>query len=484
MTRSRGDGPPPFGVPALAVVGLVGAFSATWRLDRSDWKLDEDAYAQAGWVLVHQGIDPNVGHPPLAKLLFGASQVLLGRDLAAVRTVAALGFLVSMAVLFAFGRLIGGWWTGVVAAGAFAVVPRTMVVGGWRVADLRIDRYGLLEAVAGPLVLAGLWLGWRWIARGGGRWAAAAGLLIGLAGAAKLNALVAVVPVAVVGAALTWGRARLGRDVGALVAATVVGFVVPFAVFGRRMAEQLEQTLRFPADRARTGHLLVLGRDVYDRSPWWAHLRYQLDADGWLLVAAVAVGVGCAVAGRHRPAVTYLLAATGTLAAAAMASPVALPHYRAIWTAPLLLLVAVGVTEPLEAWAASSGRARTVPSPRAVAAAVVVLVLAVSGAVALVQLGGLGEGDYRTMARQAAADGVRPQRIVVYGESVAPYFDGAVDALAPFDDGSVPAQMLVLDPSLTGAVPAASVEQWRGWARGWGLVPHRVGRLEAWWAAP
>ena len=90
----------------------------------------------------------------------------------------------------------------------------------------------------------------------------------------------------------------------------------------------------------------------------------------------------------------------------------------------------------------------------------------------------------RTMADQVAADGVAPKRILIYSEAVAPYFPGAFDALAPFDDGSVPAQLVVLDPSLTDAVTPEVVDQWRTWARGWGLQPHRVGRLEAWWAEP
>ncbi len=41
----------------------------------------------------------------------------------------------------------------------------------------------------------------------------------------------------------------------------------------------------------------------------------------------------------------YLLAVLGSLTVTAMASPVALPHYRAIWTAPLVLLVAVGLVD-------------------------------------------------------------------------------------------------------------------------------------------
>ncbi|MCU1370127.1 MAG: hypothetical protein JWO77_1321, partial [Ilumatobacteraceae bacterium] len=474
-------GPPRFGLAALTAVGLVGVFSAFWRLDRSDWKLDEDAYAQAGWVLVHQGVDPNLGHPPFAKLLFGGAQVLLGRNLFAVRTVSALGLLVSMAVLFVFGRRVAGWWTGVVAAGLFAVIPRSMVVGGWSVADLRIDRYGLLEAVAGTLVLVGLWLGWRWITAGGWRWAAAAGAAIGFAGASKLNALVVLVPVGVVGLAFVWGRARLAIETAALVGSAVVAFLLPFAVFGTRALDQIDQTFRFPADRARGGHLLVLGSDVYVRSPWWAHLKYQLDADGPVLVAALAVGLICVLVSRRRLVVVYLLAATSSLVFTAMVSPVALPHYRAIWTAPLVLLVAIGLTEQVEQMARRKGR---VFEPVPVVAALALLVLAGSGLVATVRLATLADGDYRQMAAEAKADGVEPARILIYSEAVAPYFPGAVDALAPFDDGRTPAQLVVLDPSLSDAVTPDVVERWRTWARGWGLAPHRVGRLEAWWAEP
>ena len=52
------------------------------------------------------------------------------------------------------------------------------------------------------------------------------------------------------------------------------------------------------------------------------------------------------------------------------------------------------------------------------------------------------------------------------------------------DDGSVPGDVLVLDPSLTDAADPLTVEVWRNWARAWGLVPHDVGRLEVWWAGP
>ena len=472
---------PRHGVAALTVVGLVGVFSAFWRIDRSDWKLDEAAYAQAGWTLVHDGVDPNLGHPPFAKLLFGGAQVLLGRNLMAVRTVSAIAFLVAIAVLFAFGRRVGGWWTGVVAAGLFAVIPRSMVVGGWSVADLRIDRYGLLEAVAGVLILIGLWLGWRWIADGGWPWAAGAGAALGLAGASKLNALVVLAPVLVIGLAYVWGRAHLAREAGALVGAAVGAFLLPFAVFGTRAVEQVEQAFRFPADRAKGGHLLVLGSDVYVRSPWWAHLRYQLEADGPLLVGALLVGLACVVLSRRRLAVVYLFGATLSLVFTAMVSPVALPHYRAIWIAPLVLLVAIGLTEQVEQLGRSTDR-RIAPAP--VIASIALLVLVAFGLGSMAQLATLGDGDYRQLADRASVAGVEPQRILIYSESVAPYFPGAIDALAPFDDGQDPAQMVVLDPSLSDAVAPDIVERWRSWARGWGLVPHRVGRLEAWWAEP
>ena len=73
-----------------------------------------------------------------------------------------------------------------------------------------------------------------------------------------------------------------------------------------------------------------------------------------------------------------------------------------------------------------------------------------------------------------------PQRITA--RRAASYAPRVAASLAPFDDGATPAQLVVLDPSLTDAVDGATVERWRNWARGWGLAPHRIGRLEAWWA--
>ena len=103
----------------------------------------------------------------------------------------------------------------------------------------------------------------------------------------------------------------------------------------------------------------------------------------------------------------YLLAATGALMASAMASPVALPHYRAIWTAPLLL-VAVGVVPPLEELAADrrdrSGRSAAASAPAVVAAGVAVILL-VTGAVGLVRLATLPVGDGQRVAQLAAAAG-------------------------------------------------------------------------------
>jgi hypothetical protein len=304
---------------------------------------------------------------------------------------------------------------------------------------------------------------------------------MGLAGASKLNALVVLAPVLVVGLAYVWGRARLAVEAASLVGATVLAFLLPFAVFGRRAFDQVEQTLRFPADRAKGGHLLVLGSDAYVRSPWWAHLKYQLDADGPLLVAALLVGLGCVLLSRRRLVVVYLLAATLALVITAMASPVALPHYRAIWTAPLVLLVAIGLTEQVERLL-GRGSARVAPAPLLASLALVVLVA--FGVGALAQVATMEPGDHRRLAAAARRDGVAPERILIYSDSMAPYFPGAIDALAPFDDGQVPAQMVVLDPSLTDAVTPDVVERWRAWARGWGLQPHHIGRLEGWWAEP
>ncbi len=470
---------PAGGRQAALAVGLVALYSAFWRLDTSDWKLDEAEYARAGWMLVHGDGDPNYGHPPLAKLAYGLSQAVLGEGATGVRLVAALGFLASATVVFLLGRRMAGWWTGVAAAALFVTLPRSMVVGAYEVGDLRIDRYGMLESVAGPLLIGSVACGWWWITTRRRHWAVAAGALGGMAAAAKLSSGVVIPVVIAVGVAYGWGRRAVMIDAVAAAAGALAGFLVPFLVHGGQAIDEVKEVLRFPGERSDSGHILVLGDDVYSRSPWWAQLRYAWDADGPFLVGALALAVGLAVVARRRPAVVYLMAVVGVLVTSAMASPVALPHYRAAWVAPLLLLAAVGLVDPL-----ISSVERSPDRVRRGMAVAALVALALVGLVTMGRQATLGEGPYRSAARQIAADGVRPMRIVGYAEAMSPYFPGSYDVLAPFDDGSTPGDVLVLDPSLTDAANPLSVEQWRGWARSWGLSPHDVGRLEVWWAEP
>ena len=415
------EAPPRFGVAALVGVGLVGVYSATWRLDRSDWKLDEDAYAQAGWVLVHEGVDPNLGHPPFAKLLFGASQVAArsqpGRGAVGLRPRPSWS---TMAVLFVFGRRIGGWWTGVMAAGLFAVVPRSMAVAGWEVADLRIDRYGFLEAVAGALVLVGALARLaldhhRRMALGG----AVAGALLGLAGASKLNSLVVLVPIVVLGLALRLGSGPPAGRGGARRGRTCVAFVLPFWCSGAGPSTRSSRRSASRPNGRKGGHLLVLGSDVYVRSPWWAHLRYQWDADGPLLVVAVVVGLGLrSLASRRRLAVVYLLGGHGQPLVRRDGRRRSPSRTTGRSGRPrCVLLVAIGIIDQLERVAvppvdrsdvpATGERGRRLAGPVVAGAALTVLIAV--GAVTMVQLATLGAGDYRHLADRGLGRRRRPR---------------------------------------------------------------------------
>lgn len=464
---------------AILGISLLGVYSSFWRLGAPSWKMDEEVYAVAGWHLVHTGVDLNSGHPPVAKLLFGWAQELLGRDLTSVRTVGALGALLAMVVLFRFGRHVADWSTGALAAGLFAVLPRSMEIAGWDVGTLRIDRYGLLESVAAPLLLTGLWFGWRWIHGGGVGWAAAAGLLFGLAGATKINAAVPFGAVVASVLIVRWGRRRLAAEAIASGVGVVVGFALPFAVFGSRAVEEMTKVLQAPLRRASYGHLVAFGDEAYELSPWWANLRYQLDADGPWLVAALVAGIGCALLSRHRLAVLYLVAAISSLLLSLMVAPVALPHYRAVWTAPLFLLVALGLREQAERVRGWQQR-RTIAAP-AVVAACSLVVLAAVGTTTMARLAVLGRDDYRQMVSDVRADGVDPKRIVVYAEAVSPYFPHAMGGLLTSESGEYAADLIVMDHALLWGVEPEQVERWRGWARSWGLEPHVSGRVEAWW---
>ncbi len=86
------------------------------------------------------------------------------------------------------------------------------------------------------------------------------------------------------------------------------------------------------------------------------------------------------------------------------------------------------------------------------------------------------------MAHRVKSEVGNPTRIAFYGEAVDPYFRSAGTAFLPFDDGKQAADLVVLDPSLALAVDRPTINRWRDWARGWGLRPHRVGRLEVWYA--
>ena len=248
------------------------------------------------------------------------------------------------------------------------------------------------------LVLVGLWLGWRWIADGGLRWAVAAGAVLGLAGASKLNALVVLVP---------GGGGRRGVRVGPGPAARRgvrrwwrppswrSCCRSPCSAAGRSTSSSRRCGSRPSGPRAGTcwcsdptstsaargGRTCATSSMPTARC--WCWRCWSGSASCW------PAGAGCVV--------VYLLAATLSLVFTALVSPVALPHYRAIWTAPLVLLVAIGLTEQIERLrrerdhppgARPGGRRR---SPWSCWWAF--------GAASMVQLATLGDGDYRQVAR-------------------------------------------------------------------------------------
>ena len=83
-----------------------------------------------------------------------------------VVVIAVLCFLASIAavvLLYAVGRALAGWRTGLLAAAMWAVLPRALVLGHDVVGPLRGDRYGYLEPFMVVALLGATLAGWRWV---------------------------------------------------------------------------------------------------------------------------------------------------------------------------------------------------------------------------------------------------------------------------------------------------------------------------------
>lgn len=337
------------------LVGLWAVFLGFFRVPVPQVLWDEPIYALAGWRYIHgdvfapgQGGElgkfvDNFEHPPLAKYLFGIGQVVAGgQSITATRVVASTCALATAALLGWWVARRYGRWTGLALGAVLALAP--MVVPP---SVVSFHRLGMLDSVAGLLVVVALLLAWRWWERSGAEawlWAVASGLGTGLATSAKESAfLVLVGPVLlVVGLAAVRRRQLVPRVLQALVmaAVSVVAFVATYLPLGHPL-DRIRYLWDFQTLHSRLGHPIEVNGTTVIHPPWWANLWFTWVGLGTLLTILVALGVlGALLVGRDRVVAFFLAGLLGPVVFFFLLARVALPFYWVMWV-PLAITVAV-----------------------------------------------------------------------------------------------------------------------------------------------
>ena len=340
-------------------VAAWAVFQNTFRLSQQFVLFDESTYARAGWRYVHGrllsprfDVNPlhatpdNFEHPPLAKMMFGLAQLLLGHPSThACRAVAAICTLLTALVLGIWLSCVAGRWVGVLA-GAFVALLPTGVSG----ADVRFGRYAMLDPVAEMFMVGSLALGWAWSRqRGRASWwmAVATGVAVGCATSAKENGFLGIVGPAALMVALT-GRDRSLRlqralqvSLAALTALAVfIGWYLPL---GRPVA-RLRYLVRYASAHAQHGHLVGFAGRVSLRPPWWANLWFAGHGLGAPLTAVLGLSALTAVALRRDVLVCWLLAALAMpFLFHLFLTDLVLNYYWVMWLPAFLALAALGI---------------------------------------------------------------------------------------------------------------------------------------------
>lgn len=437
---------------ALVVALGVGAFTHLHRLGGTTALLDELTYAQSGLDAV-QGTYSTNASPYLARLAFGAAQVVLGEGVVAARLVSATASILTGVVLFVFARRLAGWWAGVAALVAWSVLPQATRAPDGSLTMVKLGRSALLEPPMVLFVVLAVYLTWRWLEEGRSRHAVLAGMAVGAAVASKPTAAL-LLPVMVVAALLVLGRTwrAAGQVVGLAVCALVVvaASYLPLGAQGPGAAQELvEYQLGEHAD---SGHPVIVAGEVFDRAPWWAYAWWQWQSLGTAATVAVAVAALAAVAWSPRRRAVLLVAATVAVPALylSFAGAFGLSHYLHLWQPLLVLLATLGVVALVRrGWLARTlgvGLAAT---------------LVVVGADTVATVATLEPRGYGRLGQVLAARDVEESAVVVWGQTLVTqeYLPGAQLVLAP-DEASDPILAVVVDPGTVRRDPRPAVDAW------------------------
>jgi len=244
-------------VLALILVSAFVARAAWLTLPTGTLIFDEAFYVNAARVILGwdvregahyagavAGLDPNIEHPPLGKVLMAASMAVFGDNGLGWRLPSLMAGMIALGALYGIVRAAGeSRWLGVLAVGLFAFDNLALVHG----------RIGTLDMMVLAPILLAAWMALR------GTWLAA-GALIGLGFLVKLTALYGLLALLVLaGLALLdrWRRDRRlelagFRPVAMLLAGSIVVGGVGLAVLDNRFT-----TFTNPVDHVR--HMLDYG---------------------------------------------------------------------------------------------------------------------------------------------------------------------------------------------------------------------------------
>ncbi|MBW3620291.1 MAG: glycosyltransferase family 39 protein [Actinobacteria bacterium] len=417
------------------------------RLTTATLLPDEAVYLEAGAALVAGDATANPEHPPLAKLLFGLAQTVVPDPVLAVRLVGVLaGLAIAVALFLLVSRATDRRW-GVAAAGVWAILPHALrfpdqPFGGFD----KLDRYGMLDPVATALAMLGLVAAMRWWDQRRLPWMLVAGGLLGLAGAAKLSALL-LLPVLLLVPVLSPARTPrvLWSCWAVLGAGAVAAFLAAFAPLGVDAPAAVAHVVTLQDVHRSGGHPVVIGGVLHDRAPWWANLAYQWRDDGAVLTVALVLAAAVGATGRRtRDGSRAVLTAAVLVPLAGLAlSPVALPHYRFLWLPPLVGLAILGIRDV--------GRRGL---PGRVAATLVAGVLLVAGGASVLHPSTRDAGDYRVVAELVGElDDPRPRVLVVGYPRILAHYVPQAELVR-----ELPADVVVLDPKITARRPVEALE--------------------------
>lgn len=344
---------------AVVVLVLWALYQCSWNLLGHNVHGDESVYVRAGWAYVHGDFSANREHPPTAKYLFGAAQVVFGQGVLGPRLVVAVLVLAAGATLFWWLRREVGFWTGFLVAAMWFLTPRAFL-------GTRVDRYALLDPVMIAFAVVALAAAWAWIRTD--RWwlAPVSGALFAVSVTSKVSTIVLVPAFLLLPLLFRRPRRLLTGGLAWLVAFVVVG-VGLYAPMGIRSA--ITTMVRFQAGQNQHGHPISIAGEVHTFAPWWANAWFLWTGVGPVTTVVLVIGLVAALAIRPDRLVAYLGTALALLVIFyTVVAHIALANYYAAWMPLLIALAALGL----------SRLATVVPGPvSTVVVAVLVLALVV-----------------------------------------------------------------------------------------------------------